>query len=131
MTVIPTLSSEALIRVRLDARHGIPPMDADYLRGFCVANCVTPEQVRTAEQEGRDLRASGVRCLCSYCEAKSDELGGRERLRQHYAARRHAELEAQGTAYPERVRLIEEEINAGAAFQCAPVTVIRTKGAEE
>lgn len=126
-----SFADEALTSVRLDARHGIPPMDADYLRGFCVANCVTPEQVRTAEQEGQDLRASGARCLCSLCEANSNDLGGRERLRQHYAARRHAELEAQGKGYPERVRLIEEEINAGAAFQSAPVTVIRTKGTEE
>lgn len=131
MTTIPTLSSEALTRVRLDARHGIPPMDADYLRGFCVANCLTPEQVRAAEREGRELLASGARCMCNFCEANSNALGGRERLRQHYAARRHADLEAQGKGYPERVRLIEQEINAGAAFQSAPVTVIRTKGTEE
>ena len=126
-----SFADEALTRVRLDARHGIPPMDADYLRGFCVVNCVTPDQVRAAEKEGRDLKASGARCLCSFCEANSNALGGRERLRQHYAARRHTELEAQGLDYPERVRRIEEEINAGAAFHCAPVAVTRTKGTEE
>lgn len=126
-----SLANEALTRVRLDARHGIPPMDFSDLREFSAANCVTPDQVRAAEKEGRDLKASGARCLCSLCEANSNALGGRERLRQHYAARRHAELEAQGLDYPERVRRIEEEINEGAAFQCASVTVTRTKGTEE
>lgn len=126
-----SLANEALTRVRLDARHGIPPMDFSDLREFSAANCVTPDQVRAAEKEGRELRDSGARCLCSHCEANSNALGGRERLRQHYAARRHAELESQGLDYLERVRLIDEEINTGAAFQCAPVTVTRTKGSEE
>lgn len=126
-----SFADEALTRVRLDARHGIPPMDDDYLRGFCVANCVTPEQVRTAEKQGRALRDSGTRCLCSHCEINSEVLTGRERLRHHYATRRHAELEPQGLGYAERAHRIDEEINAGAAFQCAPVAVTRTKGTEE
>ena len=122
-----SITDEALTQVRLDARHGIPPMDAGCLREYCAANGVTPVQVREAEQQGRDLRASGARCMCPFCESNANNIGAKERLRQHYAARRDAQLRAQGVDnHEERSRMIEREIDAGAAFQAGPVTVTRT-----
>lgn len=122
---------DPLIGVRLDARHGLPPMAAGALRAFCHQNVTTAGAVRAAESLGRQDRADGVRCMCSYCEGASHDIGGRERLRQHYAARRHAELTAQGLGLAERTRFIEEEINLGAAFQAGPVAVTRTGGTKK
>jgi len=122
--------SDALTRVRLNARHGIPPLGDAELREFCAEHSVEAEAVRAAENEGQALRATGARCMCPYCESSAAAIDGRERLRHHYAARRRAELQAAGVADPaERERTIEREINDGAAFQQGPVTVIRKPGA--
>lgn len=121
---------EALAQIRLDARHGVPPMSLQELRDYCRGGAVAPDEVRAAEREGRELLASGRRCLCHLCEANAHAIGGKERLRQHYAARRHAQLQAQGvSSYEERRRTIEQEINAGAAFQAGPVQITRNGGA--
>ncbi|KAB2902832.1 MAG: hypothetical protein F9K35_03615 [Burkholderiaceae bacterium] len=117
----------SLTQVRLNARHGIPPMDAGCLREYCAANGTTPVQVREAEKQGRDLRASGARCMCPFCESNGLAIVGKERLRQHHAARRNAQLRTQGVDnYEERSRMIEREIDAWAAFQAVPVKVTRT-----
>lgn len=123
--------TDPLIGIRLDARHGMPPLTSGALRAFCLQNVTNADAVRAAELQGRQDRAAGVRCMCAYCEGNSNEIGGRERLRQHYAARRQAELTAQGMASAERTRVIDEEINRGAAFQAGPAMVTRTKGATE
>lgn len=119
--------SEPIVRVRLDARHGIPPMSLRDLLAFCRENAVGADAVRAAEKEGLALRNAGQRCLCPYCEANSNTIGGKERLRQHYVARRHAQLQAEGIdSYESREQTIQQEINAGAAFQAGPVQVTRT-----
>lgn len=124
-----TMQQEAITQVRLDSRHGIPPMDGVLLKWFCTQNGVTADDVRAAEKQGRALRDSGARCMCAYCEGHSSGIGGRERLRHHYAASRNSTLEAQGIADPvERARIIEEEINSGAALQQGPITVTRQQG---
>ncbi|WCM88819.1 hypothetical protein [Acidovorax sp. NCPPB 3576] len=125
------MSQQALLEVRLDACHGMPPMDARALRFFCRQNVTSADAVRAAELQGRQDRATGVRCMCAFCEGNSNEIGGKERLRQHYAALRHAQLTAAGVDPAKRSLLIEAEINNGAAFQIAPVTVTRTKGASK
>lgn len=123
------IQAEALTHARLNARHGLPPMSPQELEAYCRNNIVEPEAVRMAEKEGRDLRASGARCLCPYCECNGDAIGKRERLRHEYEARRHIELQVAGVAAPnKRWRIISTELDAGAALQQGPVNVTRSAG---
>lgn len=112
-------------QIRLDARHGGPPMSDQELREFSRRTFVDPSEVRTAEREGRELRASGARCNCVRCQP--DPLNDRERIRHNYAERRREEIEASGITDPaKRERIIKAELSAGGAFQDAPVTITRT-----
>lgn len=123
-----SIKEEMLVRVRLDARHGLPPLTRDVLAVFCHENALLPDEVRQAERDGRALLASGARCMCLTCEFA--EAARHERLRTHYAARRHTQLEAMGIdCRPERQRLIQAEIDAGAALQAVPATITRTGAA--
>lgn len=69
------MSQQALLEVRLDACHGMPPMDARALRFFCRQNVTSADAVRAAELQGRQDRATGVRCMCAFCEGNSNEIG--------------------------------------------------------
>lgn len=123
-----SIKEEMLVRVRLDARHGLPPMTREGLAVFCGENAALPDEVRQAERDGRALLASGARCMCLNCEFTGAIQ--HERLRTHYAARRHAQLQAVGIdCQAERQRLIQAEIDAGAALQAVPATITRTGAA--
>lgn len=111
--------------IRILARHGLPPMNEEDVIAFSRRNHVHPEAVRAAEKEGRELRAAGARCTCVQCQP--DPLNDRERKRRDYAERRRTELEASGVAdASQRERLIDAELDAGAAMQAESVTVTRT-----
>ena len=115
-------------QVRISAWHGQPPMSEQDLKDFCRRTYADPAEIRWAELEGRELRASGARCTCSQC--MPDPLGERDRIRVEYANRRRSELEAAGiTDRVKREQIIDTELLTGAAFQARPVTVTRiTKG---
>lgn len=112
-------------QARISAWHGQPPMSEQDLKDFCRRTYADPDEIRRAELEGRQLRASGARCTCSQCTP--DPLGERDRIRVEYANRRRSELEAVGvTDRVKRDQIIDAELLAGAAFQERPVTVTRT-----
>ncbi|MDZ7863358.1 hypothetical protein [Acidovorax sp.] len=125
------IKEEALRRARLDARHELEPLDLQELQAYCRRNVVSADQVREAERQGRDLLASGARCMCPSCEVDLQALDHKERLRIHYAARRHTQLQAQGIDdHAARARTIQAEIDAGAALQSAPIQITRTGGTQ-
>lgn len=112
-------------QVRIWAWHGLPPMPEQEVKDLSRRIYADPDEIRRAEQEGRELRASGARCTCSQC--MPDPLGERDRIRVEYAERRRSELEAAGvTDRAKREQIIDTELQAGAAFQERPVTVTRT-----
>lgn len=122
--------AQALLRARMDARHGCPPVCQELLDDYCFGRDVTAAEIRAAEAEGRRMRAAGIRCMCPRCEVPETAVASNETLRCNYARRRHAELSAAGMADPEkRAAHIQHEIDSGAALQSAPVRVIRTGGA--
>lgn len=123
-----TLSkTEALLQVRQDARHGHSSLTEGWIRRICRDNGLQPHQVRAAERQGRELRAKGVPCMCSYCGfGGNGQIEDRERIRIDYAAARRKQLAAAGMSYDEREQTIQAEIDAGAAFQALPITVKRS-----
>ena len=83
--------------------------------------------MRAAERQGRELRAKGVPCMCSYCGfGGNGQIEDRERIRIDYAAARREQLATAGMPYDEREQTIQAEIDAGAAFQALPITVKRS-----
>lgn len=119
--------TDALLQVRQDARHGHGSLTEDWIRRLCRANGLQPRQVRAAERQGRELRAKGVPCMCSYCGfGGNGQIEDRERVRIDYAAARREQLAAAGMSYDEREQTIQAEIDAGAAFQALPITVKRS-----
>jgi len=119
--------TEALLQVRQDARHGHSSLTEGWIRRICRANGLQPHQVRAAERQGRELRAKGVPCMCSYCGfGGNGQIEDRERIRIDYAAARREQLATAGMPYDEREQTIQAEIDAGAAFQALPITVKRS-----
>lgn len=119
--------TEALLKVRQDARHGHSRLSHGWIRQICQENGLEPHQVRAAERQGRDLRAKGVPCMCSRCGfGGNGQIQDRERVRIDYATARREQLAAAGVPYDEREKTIQAEIDAGAAFQALPITVKRS-----
>lgn len=119
--------TEALLQVRLDARHGHGRLSEGWIRHICRENGLQPGQVRAAWRQGRELRAKGVPCMCSHCGFNGNgQIEDRELVRQAYAAGRREQLIAAGMNPAEREKTIQAEIDAGAAFQALPLTVKRS-----
>ncbi|KEH14053.1 hypothetical protein GY15_08965 [Delftia sp. 670] len=119
--------TEALLKVRQDARHGHNSLTEGWIRRICRANGLQPHQVRAAERQGRELRAKGVPCMCSYCGfGGNGQIEDRERIRIDYAAARREQLIAAGVPPEVREQTIQAEIDAGAAFQALPITIKRS-----
>ncbi len=126
--VLQRLRNEALLKVRLDARHGHSTLTDGWIRRICHENGLHPHQVRAAERQGRELRAKGVPCMCSHCGfGGNGQIEDRERVRIDYAAARREQLAAAGVPYDEREQTIQAEIDAGAAFQALPISIQRRK----
>lgn len=120
---------KALHRVRLDARHGLYGDGAVpkwQLSMTCEETMLSAAEVLQAVRDGQKLRASGAPCLCTRCGTASEVINDRERMRQAYSTARHAQLTAQGIEPKERERIINAEIDAGAALQAQPVTITRS-----
>lgn len=118
--------TEALLQVRLDARHGYSQLSNGWIRRICRESGLKPGQVRAAWRQGRELRAKGVPCMCSHCGFGGNaQIEGRELVRQAYAASRREQLIAAGMDAAEREKTIKTEIDAGAAFQALPISIQR------
>lgn len=119
--------TEALLKVRQDARHGHRRLSHDWIRQICQENGLEPHQVRAAERQGRELSAKGVPCMCSHCGfGGNGQIQDRELVRQEYAAGRREQLIAAGVPPEVREKTIQAEIDAGAAFQALPITIKRS-----
>lgn len=119
--------TEALLQVRLDARHGYVRLSEGWIQHICRENGLKPHQVRAAWRQGRELRAKGVPCICSHCGfGGNGQIEDRERVRIDYANARREQLAAAGVPYDEREQTIQAEIDAGAAFQALPITIKRS-----
>lgn len=119
--------TEALLKVRLDARHGRSGFTEGWIRYICRENFLKPSEVRAAWRQGRELRARGVPCMCSHCGfGGNGQIEDRERIRIDYAAARREQLAAAGMPYDEREKTIQAEIDAGAAFQALPISIKRS-----
>lgn len=120
---------ETLRRVRLEARHGVygdGPVPKWQLSMTCQETMLSAAEVLQAIRDGQKLRASGAPCLCPRCGTAGEAINDRERLRQAYSTARHAQLTAQGIEPMERERIINAEIDSGAAFQAQPVIITRS-----
>lgn len=119
--------TEALLQVRLDARHGYVRLSEGWIQHICRENGLKPHQVRAAWRQGRELRAKGVPCMCSHCGfGGNGQIEDRERIRIDYAVARREQLIAAGVPPEVREQTIQAEIDAGAAFQALPITVKRS-----
>ncbi|QPS76366.1 hypothetical protein [Delftia acidovorans] len=119
--------TEALLKVRLDARHGRSGFTEGWIRYICRENFLKPSEVRSAWRQGRELRAKGVPCMCSHCGfGGNGQIEDRELVRQAYAAARREQLIAAGVPPEVREQTIQAEIDAGAAFQALPITIKRS-----
>lgn len=116
-------------RICLDARHGAygdGPVPKWQLSMTCQETMLSTTEVLQAIRDGQKLRASGAPCLCPRCGTAGEAINDRERLRQAYSTARHAQLTAQGVEPMERERIINAEIDSGAALQAQPVTITRS-----
>lgn len=134
--MIPTLpdaldmrtNPERLLVVRLFVRHTgelLEPSRVAYLQREVG---LFADDIRHAQMLGMRDRAIGVTCRCRLCEVNQEKLLGNASLRTHYYLRRRAELLAAGKTAEQIHRIVDEEIDAGAAMQSAPVTITRTVG---
>lgn len=100
---------------RLDGRHGLTWWGATAFirtKHFTAAELTT---IRSAFDEGVELRRRNVRCYCNRC-ITPPKLVENERKRGLYAQRRRSELAAEGYTPAEVEKRVLEEIDRGMAL---------------
>ena len=112
---------EQLRLITLNARHGGWPL----LLHEITKLGLTMDEVRAAEAIGKDERALGLRCFCIQCEYGAKRLEDRESQRRDYRERRRVELMASGIDRIEADRIVEQEVDGGAALQAQAVVITR------
>ena len=122
---------EALVRARLDGRHGHPKdVSLPYLMEHGRWNERERMLVEDAYAEGVLAQQSGYPCHCISCHSFTPAMREKEVQRIHYACRRREELAAEGVGRDAAEKIIDDEIGRGAVQQQQAPTVERTtKGA--
>jgi hypothetical protein len=119
-----TTLPHSLIEARLGGRHGLNRTDTlKWLAKRGKFNPVEFRQLNEAFTEGDEARKSGYPCQCHACASLPPSMWERESIRIAYANRRRAELKAAGTPENEIERIVEREIDGGAALQQAPAVI--------
>lgn len=108
---MPTAREQA----RLAGRHGLTWWDAtaDISMKYRTAREIA--SIRSAFDDGVDLRRRNVRCFCNRC-LMPPEIVERERKRWAYADRRRTELIAEGLCFVAIENQIRDELDRGMAF---------------
>lgn len=110
---------QAAIKIRIEGRHYSNEIlrPQKFMFEYLADEYIVPEDLaRTAFLAGLDDRKRGVPCICHQCSFASGRIGGNEMRRQAYAAKRSAELAAQGLSEDEVRRRVAVEIDFGAAL---------------
>ena len=118
---------EALVRARLDGRHGHPKdVSLPYLMEHGRWNERERMLVEDAYAEGVLAQQSGYPCHCISCHSFTPAMREKEVQRIRYANGRREQLLAEGMAEGLVARTIEQEIGRGAVLQQHPPTVVRS-----
>ena len=108
---MPTAREQA----RLAGRHGFTWRDATADMSMNHRTAREVASIRSAFDEGVDLRQRNVRCFCNRC-LMPPEIVEREGKRWAYARRRNEELKAMGHSFDEIEKLIRDELDRGMAL---------------